>query len=107
MAFLSLLILRAATALAAVTAVQALEWTSFGDSYASAVGAGTYTDGSYRCLRYDQAYPNLINADPRLGPGEHVFHHAACSGSSTADVETYQFYDEDTSRTPNVQFGAP
>ncbi|OIW26935.1 SGNH hydrolase [Coniochaeta ligniaria NRRL 30616] len=82
-----------------------VEWTSFGDSYATGVGGGTYTDGSYRCLRYDKAYPVLMNADPRLGAGEHVFHNAACSGSGTTDVELYQFYDEDTSGTPNWQYG--
>lgn len=127
MAFLSCLILRAVTAVTAIAVVYALppetihantsnhslavradpvEWTSFGDSYATGVGAGTYTPGSYRCYRYDQAYPVLMNSDPRLGAGEYVFHNAACSGSSTADVEAYQFEDEDTSGKPTWQFGS-
>ena len=38
-----------------------IERTSFGDSYATGVGAGNYIDGYYRCLRYDQAYPVLMN----------------------------------------------
>ena len=126
MAFLSCPLLRAVTAVTAIGVVSALpaetiqtdtnnnslairadpvEWTSFGDSYASGVGAGTYTPGSYRCYRYDQAYPVLMNNDPRLGAGDHVFHNAACSGSSTADVEAYQFEDEDTSGKPSWQFG--
>lgn len=80
------------------------EWTALGDSYSSGVGAGDYISNSYRCLRYPQAYPKLIDADRRL-PGVHDFHNAVCSGSSTADVEKYQFYDKDTYGEPNWQYG--
>ncbi|TGJ88663.1 hypothetical protein E0Z10_g8 [Xylaria hypoxylon] len=81
------------------------EWTALGDSYSSGVGAGEYGSNSYRCLRYDQAYPVLINGDSRLPQGDHQFNNVVCSGSSTADVQDYQFYDEDTSSQPNRQFG--
>jgi len=68
----------------------------------------TYTPDSSRCNRYDQVHPvsmNISTYDPRLGAGEHVFHNAACSGSSTADVEAYQLEDEDTSGKTSWQFG--
>lgn len=86
------------------------EWTALGDSYASGVGAGDYVSNSYRCLRYNHAYPVLMNSDNRLPNGDHKditmkFNNVACSGSSTADVEAYQFYDEPTSGEPNWQFG--
>lgn len=38
------------------------EWTALGDSYASGVGSTEYVDGR-RCLRYDQAWPVLLNGD--------------------------------------------
>ncbi|KAI0098282.1 SGNH hydrolase-type esterase domain-containing protein [Nemania sp. FL0031] len=81
------------------------EWTALGDSYSSGVGAEKYVDNSYRCLRYDHAYPALINGDTRLTQGDHQFNNVVCSGSSTEDVQNYQFYDEDTSGEPNWQFG--
>lgn len=81
------------------------EWTALGDSYSSGVGAGDYVSNSYQCLRYEQAYPNLMNDDSRLPGGNHVFHNAVCSGSSTADVEKYQFYYEDTWGTPSLLYG--
>jgi hypothetical protein len=81
------------------------EWTAMGDSYSSGVGAGEYVPGTYRCLRYGQPHPFLINADSRLPQGDHQFNNVVCSGSSTADAEAYQFYDKDTSRKPNVQYG--
>lgn len=81
------------------------EWTALGDSYSSGVGAGDYTSHSYRCLRYKQAYPVLINGDSRLPNGNHQFNNVVCSGSSTADVNDYQFYDEDTSGKPSWQYG--
>ncbi|OIW28741.1 hypothetical protein CONLIGDRAFT_617692 [Coniochaeta ligniaria NRRL 30616] len=46
-----------------------------------------------------------MNGDARLPAGDHEFHNAVCSGSSTADVQNYQFYDEDTSGKPNWQYG--
>ncbi|KAI9669874.1 MAG: hypothetical protein M1831_006909 [Alyxoria varia] len=80
------------------------EWTALGDSYASGVGSSEYVEGK-RCLRYDQAYPVLMNNDPTLAEGEHIFHNAVCSGAEAPDVEAYQFYDEDTSGKPNSQYG--
>jgi hypothetical protein len=82
---------------------QDFEWTALGDSYASGVGSGEYVDGR-RCLRYDQAYPSLLNEDPNLSPLNHIYNNVACSGSTTEEVELYQFYDEDTSNQPNWQF---
>ncbi|KAI2629985.1 SGNH hydrolase-type esterase domain-containing protein [Hypoxylon sp. NC1633] len=81
------------------------EWTALGDSYSSGVGAGEYTWTSYRCLRYDHAYPVLTNGDTRLPEGDHHFNNVVCSGSNTADVQAYQFFDEDTSGQPTWQYG--
>ncbi|KAF2808927.1 uncharacterized protein BDZ99DRAFT_444813 [Mytilinidion resinicola] len=82
-----------------------VEWTALGDSYASGVGSGEYGANSYRCLRYDQAYPVQLNgADLELGDNW-KFNNVVCSGSSSADVEAYQFYDKDTSGQPNRQYG--
>lgn len=81
------------------------EWTSLGDSYASGVGSENYVDGR-RCLRYDQAYPVLLNGDPDLADGDCIFNNVVCSGAHYNDVEKFQFYDEDTSNQPNWLFGA-
>jgi len=91
------------------------EWTSLGDSYASGVGAGEFISGTRRCLRYDGAFPSLINADNRLpGGNDRVYHNDVCSGSSTKDVNDYQFLKEDSkTRLPDWQhafrerFGQP
>lgn len=76
------------------------EWTALGDSYASGVGSTDYVDGR-RCLRYNQAYPVLLNGDPNLAEGKHIFNNVVCSGAESEDVELYQFYDEDTANQPN------
>lgn len=80
------------------------EWTSLGDSYASGVGSTHYVDGK-RCLRYNQAYPVLLNGEPDLARGDYIFNNVVCSGAHFDDIEKYQFYDEDTSHQPNFQFG--
>jgi hypothetical protein len=82
---------------------QTFEWTALGDSYSSGVGAGDYVDGR-RCLRYDSAYPALINGDPSLSPYPHIFNNVVCSGSTTKDVENYQFYETDQVDKPNLQY---
>ena len=79
------------------------EWTALGDSYASGVGSTNYVDGR-RCLRYDQAWPVLLNGDDKLGTGSYIFNNVACSGSHYSDIEDYQFYDEDKTNQPNWQF---
>ncbi len=79
------------------------EWTSLGDSYASGVGSLNYVDGR-RCLRYDQAYPVLLNSERDLADGDQIFNNVACSGATYDDSEKYQFYDEDTTDQPNWQF---
>lgn len=80
------------------------EWTALGDSYASGVGSTNYVDGR-RCLRYDQAWPVLLNGDDQLGTGDYIFNNVVCSGSHYDDVEQYQFYDEDqVSGKPSWQF---
>lgn len=86
------------------------EWTALGDSYSSGVGAGEYTSNSYRCLRFDHAYPVLMNNDDRLPNKDHKdttmkFNNVVCSGSNTTEVEAYQFYDKPTSGKPNAQYG--
>jgi len=45
------------------------EWTALGDSHSSGVGAGDYISNSYRCLRYNHAYPVLMDGDVRLPTG--------------------------------------
>ncbi|KAL9106503.1 MAG: hypothetical protein Q9227_008482 [Pyrenula ochraceoflavens] len=80
------------------------EWTALGDSYASGVGSVDYVDGR-RCLRYDQAYPVLLDKED-LAPGqEHDFHNVVCSGAEADEIEKYQFYDTDqTFGQPNWQY---
>lgn len=82
------------------------EWTALGDSYSSGVGAGNYLADAYRCLRYESAYPVLINGDARLPTGDHQFNNVVCSGSNTTEVELYQFFDEDKWAVPNRQYGS-
>ena len=79
------------------------EWTALGDSYASGVGSTNYIDGR-RCLRYDEAWPVLLNQDKDLAAGDHIFNNVVCSGAHYSDVEAYQFYDEDQTGQPNWQF---
>ena len=79
------------------------EWTALGDSYASGVGTVEYVDGR-RCLRYDQAWPALLNGDEKLAAGDHIFNNVVCSGSHYSDVEAYQLYDKDHTNQPNLQF---
>ena len=79
------------------------EWTALGDSYASGVGTVQYVDGR-RCLRYDQAWPVLLNGDKKLAEGDHIFNNVVCSGSHYSDVEAYQLYDEDHTNQPTWQF---
>jgi len=87
-------------------AQQNFEYTAFGDSYSSGVGAGEYIKDCYRCLRYDQAYPQQINKDGRLpGNGGHTFNNVVCSGSNTTDVELYQFNENDEWNKPDRQYG--
>lgn len=79
------------------------EWTALGDSYASGVGSSNYVDGR-RCLRYDQAWPVLLNGDSNLATKDNIFNNLACSGSHYNDVEDYQFYDEDQTNKPNWEY---
>ena len=79
------------------------EWTALGDSYASGVGTVAYVDGR-RCLRYDQAWPVLLNGDKKLAEGDHIFNNVVCSGSHYSDVVAYQLYDEDQYNQPNREF---
>lgn len=81
------------------------EWTALGDSYSSGVGAEGYVSNSYRCLRYDHAYPVLMNGDSRLPEGDHQFNNVVCSGSNTTEVAAYQFFEEDTWGVPGWQYG--
>lgn len=79
------------------------EWTALGDSYASGVGTFNYVDGR-RCLRYDQAWPVLLNGDKKLAEGDHIFNNVVCSGSHYSDIESYQLYDNDHTNQPNFEF---
>ncbi|PGH17920.1 hypothetical protein AJ79_00819 [Helicocarpus griseus UAMH5409] len=70
--------------------------TAIGDSYSAGIGAGDRlgsvtgafdSQSDWSCSRYDQAYPNLINNDARLGdPGARKFQFKSCSGATTEDV---------------------
>ena len=82
------------------------EWTAWGDSYASGVGAGNYVNGR-RCLRYEEAYPALIQDDPNgLLPGSGgKLNNVVCSGAEVAQIEDYQFYTSDQFfGRPNAQY---
>ncbi|WP_091613022.1 SGNH/GDSL hydrolase family protein [Micromonospora mirobrigensis] len=83
------LALSAATSLAAVFALAtpALaaptdQYVALGDSYASGVGAGSYTTESGSCQRSTNAYPALYNA--YVQPAS--YRSVACSGARTTDV---------------------
>lgn len=45
-------------------------------------------DTDYACSRYDNAYPNLINDDARLGYNntDRDFQFRSCSGAVTSDI---------------------
>ena len=82
-------------------------WTALGDSYASGVGSGTYTGGQ-RCLRYDHAYPALMQGNNDLGLGttpadKRLFQNCVCSGAEVDDVEKFQLLDSDQRSGP--QYG--
>lgn len=57
-------------------------YVALGDSYASGVGAGSYTSESGACKRSNNAYPALYNANVRPASYRSV----ACSGATTTDV---------------------
>jgi len=91
-----------------------LEWTALGDSYATGVGTTNYVDGT-RCLRYDEAYPIIININPEyapggdavLPPGLYQFNNVACSGAETKDIIKWQLLDKPTYHEPNPTYGEP
>ena len=61
-------------------------YVALGDSYASGVGAGSYTSASGSCLRSTLAYPQLwANSH---APASFKF--VACSGAKTTDVKANQ-----------------
>lgn len=68
------------------------------------MGSTDYVDDR-RCLRYNQAWPVLLNGDSNLAGKDYIFNNVVCSGSHYSDVEKYQFYDEDTGHKPNSQYG--
>ncbi|KIR60836.1 SGNH/GDSL hydrolase family protein [Micromonospora haikouensis] len=57
-------------------------YVALGDSYASGVGAGSYTSESGSCQRSTNAYPALYNANVKPASYKSV----ACSGATTTDV---------------------
>ncbi|MEV0154635.1 SGNH/GDSL hydrolase family protein [Micromonospora sp. NPDC050686] len=83
------LALSAATSLAATLALAAPaqaaptdNYVALGDSYASGVGAGSYTSESGSCQRSTSAYPALYSTAVRPASYRSV----ACSGARTTDV---------------------
>ncbi|WP_432824717.1 SGNH/GDSL hydrolase family protein [Dactylosporangium sp. CA-092794] len=61
-------------------------YIALGDSYASGVGADSYTSESGSCQRSNNAYPVLYNAN--VHPAS--YRSVACSGATTADVVNSQ-----------------
>ena len=57
-------------------------YVALGDSYASGVGAGSYTAESGSCQRSTNAYPALYNTNVRPA----AYRSVACSGARTTDV---------------------
>lgn len=73
------------------------EWTAWGDSYASGVGAGIHVDGR-RCLQCDGACPVDISIDADnllVSQGSGAFNNVVRSGAKVEDVEAYQFYTKE------------
>lgn len=89
-----------------------LEWTALGDSYASGVGTTKY-QGGMRCLRFDEAYPQLINLDPYWSPGGdavfppglHKLNNVVCSGAEAQDILDWQLLDNPTRFEPDITYG--
>lgn len=61
-------------------------YVALGDSYASGVGAGSYTSESGSCQRSTNAYPALYNTNIKPASYKSV----ACSGATTSDVVNNQ-----------------
>ncbi|WP_431926148.1 SGNH/GDSL hydrolase family protein [Micromonospora wenchangensis] len=61
-------------------------YVALGDSYASGVGAGSYTSESGSCQRSTNAYPALYNTNIKPAWYKSV----ACSGATTTDVVNNQ-----------------
>ncbi|GHJ06582.1 lipase 1 [Micromonospora humidisoli] len=61
-------------------------YVALGDSYASGVGAGSYTSESGSCQRSTNAYPALYNTNIKPASYKSV----ACSGATTTDVVNSQ-----------------
>ncbi|WP_426502041.1 SGNH/GDSL hydrolase family protein [Dactylosporangium sp. McL0621] len=96
------LVLSAATGLgvalaiaAPASAAAADRYVALGDSYASGVGADSYTSESGSCQRSTNAYPALYNTDVKPAAYKSV----ACSGATTADVVNGQLSALTTSTT--------
>ena len=72
-----------------------IQWTALGDSYATGVGVGDSL-GYNGCAKYSDAYPLLMNNDPRL-PGTYPdrrLWNCACSGATSQQILDTQFLDE-------------
>ncbi|KND93383.1 Lipase 1 [Tolypocladium ophioglossoides CBS 100239] len=72
-----------------------------GDSYSAGIGAGDRLGGlaDWACSRYDHAYPNLINEDPRLGDkSNRKFQFHSCSGAVIKDILDEQIPRVDSSQ---------
>ncbi len=63
------------------------QWAAIGDSYAAGIGAGNRI--GYLCSVYDFGYPQVINADWRMGdPSTRKFTNLACSGALTPAIQS-------------------
>ncbi|MEU4656592.1 SGNH/GDSL hydrolase family protein [Streptomyces sp. NPDC023723] len=90
--YLSAVVLAVCTALTGAATAQAdasaaaTGYVALGDSYASGVGAGSYTSASGDCKRSTKAYPQLWAA----AHAPSSFDFTACSGARTSDVVSGQ-----------------
>ena len=87
----------AALVLVGTGAAQAssVHYVAFGDSYASGVGAGSYTSAGGSCDQSTNAYP-VLWADANAPAS---FTNATCSGSTTSSIESTYLSDLSSSTT--------
>lgn len=66
-------------------------WAAIGDSFTAGIGAGLQLGGvfhydDWKCSRYDQSYPMVLNR--AFGPAVEDFQFVACSGDRSEGIYT-------------------
>jgi lysophospholipase L1-like esterase len=65
-------------------------WAAVGDSFTAGIGSGSQLGGvfhnheDWKCSRYDQSYPMVLNR--AFGPAVTDFQFSACSGDRSGDI---------------------